>query len=43
MRVCSQKSLCIEFSIELLELGSFAIHDMGLTIAAGKVLSVNKR
>ncbi|MBV0924192.1 translation elongation factor EF-1 subunit alpha [Halomicroarcula limicola] len=38
-----QKPLSIEPSSEIPELGSFAIRDMGQTIAAGKVLSVNER
>ncbi|MFC6731601.1 MULTISPECIES: translation elongation factor EF-1 subunit alpha [unclassified Haladaptatus] len=38
-----QKPLSIEPSSEIPELGSFAIRDMGQTIAAGKVLSVNQR
>jgi len=38
-----QKPLSIEPSDEIPELGSFAIRDMGQTIAAGKVLSVNER
>jgi elongation factor 1-alpha len=38
-----QKPLSIEPSGEIPELGSFAIRDMGQTIAAGKVLSVNER
>ena len=38
-----QKPLSIEPSEEIPELGSFAIRDMGQTIAAGKVLSVNER
>ncbi|WP_224449217.1 translation elongation factor EF-1 subunit alpha [Haloprofundus salilacus] len=38
-----QKPLSIEPSSEIPELGSFAIRDMGQTIAAGKVLEVNKR
>ncbi|WP_135533880.1 translation elongation factor EF-1 subunit alpha [Halostella pelagica] len=37
-----QKPLSIESSQEIPELGSFAIRDMGQTIAAGKVLSVNE-
>ncbi|MFC4550701.1 MULTISPECIES: translation elongation factor EF-1 subunit alpha [Halorussus] len=37
-----QKPLSIEPSSEIPELGSFAIRDMGQTIAAGKVLSVNE-
>jgi elongation factor 1-alpha len=36
-----QKPLSIEPSSEIPELGSFAIRDMGQTIAAGKVLSVD--
>jgi elongation factor 1-alpha len=38
-----QKPLSIEPSSEIPELGSFAVRDMGQTIAAGKVLSVNER
>ncbi|WP_224334968.1 translation elongation factor EF-1 subunit alpha [Haloprofundus halobius] len=38
-----QKPLSIEPSSEIPELGSFAIRDMGQTIAAGKVLKVNER
>ena len=38
-----QKPLSIEPSQEIPELGSFAIRDMGQTIAAGRVLSVNER
>ena len=38
-----QKPLSIEPSSEISELGSFAIRDMGQTIAAGKVLSVDER
>jgi elongation factor 1-alpha len=38
-----QKPLSIEPSSEIPELGSFAIRDMGQTIAAGKVLSVVER
>jgi len=38
-----QKPLSIEPSSEIPELGSFAIRDMGQTIAAGKVLNVNER
>ena len=37
-----QKPLSIEPSSEIPELGSFAIRDMGQTIAAGKVLSVQE-
>jgi len=37
-----QKPLSIEPSSEIPELGSFAVRDMGQTIAAGKVLSVNE-
>ena len=37
-----QKPLSIEPSAEIEELGSFAIRDMGQTIAAGKVLSVEE-
>ncbi|WP_411964227.1 translation elongation factor EF-1 subunit alpha [Haloferax sp. YSMS24] len=37
-----QKPLSIEPSSEIAELGSFAIRDMGQTIAAGKVLEVNE-
>jgi elongation factor 1-alpha len=38
-----QKPLSIEPSSEIPELGSFAIRDMGQTIAAGKVLEVDGR
>ena len=38
-----QKPLSIEPSGDIPELGSFAIRDMGQTIAAGKVLSVDER
>jgi elongation factor 1-alpha len=38
-----QKPLVVEPSSEIPELGSFAIRDMGQTIAAGKVLSVAER
>jgi elongation factor 1-alpha len=38
-----QKPLSIEPSSEIPELGSFAVRDMGQTIAAGKVLSVEDR
>ncbi len=38
-----QKPLSIEPSGEISELGSFAVRDMGQTIAAGKVLEVNER
>ena len=38
-----QKPLSIEPSSEIPELGSFAIRDMGQTVAAGQVLSVNER
>jgi len=38
-----QKPLSIEPASEISELGSFAIRDMGQTIAAGQVLSVNER
>ncbi|HET7325180.1 MAG TPA: translation elongation factor EF-1 subunit alpha, partial [Halococcus sp.] len=38
-----QKPLSIEPSSEIPELGSFAIRDMGQTIAAGKVLTVNEK
>ena len=38
-----QKPLAIEPSSEIPELGSFAIRDMGQTIAAGKVMSVTER
>ncbi|ELZ00101.1 translation elongation factor EF-1 subunit alpha [Natrialba asiatica] len=38
-----QKPLSIEPSSEIPELGSFAIRDMGQTIAAGKVLDVNEK
>jgi len=38
-----QKPLSIESANEIPELGSFAIRDMGQTIAAGQVMSVNER
>ncbi|MFC6975619.1 translation elongation factor EF-1 subunit alpha [Halomicroarcula sp. GCM10025709] len=38
-----QKPLSIEPASEIPELGSFAVRDMGQTIAAGKVLSVTER
>ncbi|USZ72006.1 translation elongation factor EF-1 subunit alpha [Natronosalvus halobius] len=38
-----QKPLSIEPASEIPELGSFAIRDMGQTIAAGKVLSVSEK
>ncbi|MFA9417104.1 translation elongation factor EF-1 subunit alpha [Natrinema sp. HArc-T2] len=38
-----QKPLSIEPSSEIPELGSFAIRDMGQTIAAGKVLDVHEK
>jgi elongation factor 1-alpha len=38
-----QKPLSLEPSSEIPELGSFAIRDMGQTVAAGQVLSVNER
>ncbi|RJX44221.1 translation elongation factor EF-1 subunit alpha [Halonotius aquaticus] len=38
-----QKPLSLEPSGEIPELGSFAVRDMGQTIAAGKVLEVNER
>ncbi len=38
-----QKPLAIEASSEIPELGSFAVRDMGQTIAAGKVLEVDER
>ncbi|MBP1985924.1 translation elongation factor EF-1 subunit alpha [Halolamina salifodinae] len=38
-----QKPISIEPSSEIPELGSFAIRDMGQTIAAGKVLGVDER
>jgi elongation factor 1-alpha len=38
-----QKPLSIEPSSKIPELGSFAIRDMGQTIAAGRVLEVNER
>ncbi|WP_135853987.1 translation elongation factor EF-1 subunit alpha [Halorussus salinus] len=38
-----QKPLSIEPSSEIPELGSFAVRDMGQTIAAGRVLEVNER
>ncbi|WP_267641923.1 translation elongation factor EF-1 subunit alpha [Haloarchaeobius amylolyticus] len=38
-----QKPLSIEPSGEIPELGSFAVRDMGQTIAAGKVMSVNEK
>ncbi|WP_134672352.1 translation elongation factor EF-1 subunit alpha [Halorussus marinus] len=37
-----QKPLSIESSSEIPELGSFAVRDMGQTIAAGRVLEVNE-
>jgi elongation factor 1-alpha len=37
-----QKPLSIESSSEIPELGSFAIRDMGQTVAAGRVLEVNE-
>ncbi|MBX0323989.1 translation elongation factor EF-1 subunit alpha [Halomicroarcula sp. F13] len=38
-----QKPLSIEPSDEIPELGSFAVRDMGQTVAAGRVLSVTER
>jgi elongation factor 1-alpha len=38
-----QKPLSVEPSSEIPELGSFAVRDMGQTVAAGRVLSVNQR
>lgn len=38
-----QKPLSIEASEEISELGSFAVRDMGQTVAAGQVLSVTNR
>ncbi|WP_436927424.1 translation elongation factor EF-1 subunit alpha [Halosimplex amylolyticum] len=38
-----QKPLSIESANDIPELGSFAIRDMGQTIAAGQVMSVNER
>ena len=38
-----QKPLSIEPSSEIPELGSFAVRDMGQTVAAGKVLSVTEK
>ncbi|WP_132058858.1 translation elongation factor EF-1 subunit alpha [Halorussus amylolyticus] len=38
-----QKPLSVEPSSEIPELGSFAVRDMGQTIAAGRVLEVNER
>ncbi|MDY6764292.1 MAG: elongation factor 1-alpha, partial [Halobacteria archaeon] len=38
-----QKPLCIEAASEFPQLGSFAIRDMGQTVAAGKVLEVEER
>ncbi len=38
-----QKPLSIEPSSEIPELGSFAVRDMGQTIAAGRVLEVNEK
>ncbi|SFR61794.1 translation elongation factor EF-1 subunit alpha [Halogeometricum limi] len=38
-----QKPMVLEPSSEIPELGSFAIRDMGQTIAAGKVLEVNEK
>ena len=38
-----QKPLSVEPSSEIPELGSFAIRDMGQTIAAGRVLEVNEK
>ncbi|MDY6774846.1 MAG: translation elongation factor EF-1 subunit alpha [Halobacteria archaeon] len=37
-----QKPLCIEPSSEIPQLGSFAIRDMGQTVAAGKVIEVEE-
>ena len=42
VKVRPQKPLSIEPSAEIEELGSFAIRDMGQTIAAGKVLDVEE-
>jgi elongation factor 1-alpha len=38
-----QKPLSIERSSEIPELGSFAVRDMGQTIAAGQVLEISER
>ncbi|MFQ3294261.1 MAG: elongation factor 1-alpha [Halobacteriales archaeon] len=38
-----QKPLSVEPSSEIPELGSFAIRDMGQTVAAGRVLDVNQK
>jgi elongation factor 1-alpha len=38
-----QKPLSIEVAAEIPELGSFAVRDMGQTIAAGKVLEITER
>jgi len=38
-----QKPLSIESANDIPELGSFAIRDMGQTVAAGQVMSVNER
>ncbi|MFT4889969.1 MAG: elongation factor 1-alpha [Halobacteriales archaeon] len=38
-----QKPLSVEPSSEIPELGSFAIRDMGQTVAAGRVLDVNEK
>lgn len=43
VKVRPQKPLSIEPSSEIPQLGSFAIRDMGQTIAAGKVLEVEER
>jgi elongation factor 1-alpha len=38
-----QKPLAIESATDIPELGSFAIRDMGQTVAAGQVMSVDER
>ncbi len=38
-----QKPLSLEVSSEIPELGSFAVRDMGQTVAAGRVLSITER
>lgn len=38
-----QKPVVLESSQEIPELGSFAVRDMGQTVAAGKVMSVNEK
>ena len=43
MTLRPQKPLSIEPSSEIPELGSFAIRDMGQTIAAGTVLDVTEQ